>query len=227
MELQDSMSILRSVPLFKEVDARHLRYVAESSRIISLKKDAFLFHKGDPCNGFYIIISGKIKIIFLSADGKEHVVRILTAGNHFAEAVMFIDKPSPASTQAITDSRVLFVAKEALLRCITDNPMFARKMLSGLSFRLHQLITELESITLYSSMQRVIGYLLQNEQPAGSGGHEADVTLPVSKAIIAAHLNLTPETLSRVLHSLSDKGLVRLDGKTIHINNIEKLRAFG
>ncbi|MDX8410916.1 MAG: Crp/Fnr family transcriptional regulator [Mariprofundaceae bacterium] len=226
MSEQEIISTLRGMPLFKMVDDEHLEHLTRHSRILDLEKDAFLFHKGDPCNGLYVIIRGKIKILFLSADGKEHVVRIMSAGDHFAEAIMFIDKPSPASTQAITGSRVLFVAKDAIMQCIEENSLFARKMLAGLSFRLHQLITELESITLYSSMQRVIGYLLQNEQSADAELYEADVTLPVSKAIIAAHLNLTPETLSRVLHSLSEKGLVSLDGKVVHINNIEKLRTF-
>lgn len=227
MSEQEIISTLRGMALFKIIDDEHLAHLASHSRILDLEKDAFLFHKGDPCKGLYVIIRGKIKILFLSADGKEHVVRIMSAGDHFAEAVMFINKPCPASTQAITDSRVLFVAKDAILQCIEENPTFARKMLAGLSFRLHKLISELESITLYSSMQRVIGYLLQNEQSADAEFYEADVTLPVSKAIIAAHLNLTPETLSRVLHSLSEKGLISLDGKVVHINNLEKLRTFG
>lgn len=227
MSEQEIISTLRGLALFKIIDDEHLEYLARHSKILDLEKDAFIFHKGDPCNGLYVIIQGKVKIIFLSADGKEHVVRIASTGDHFAEAVMFIDKPLPAATQTITDARVLFVAKDAVMQCIEESPIFARKMLAGLSFRLHQLISELESITLYSSMQRVIGYLLQNEQPVDTEYHEADVTLPVSKAIIASHLNLTPETLSRVLHSLNEKGLINLDGKVIHISSVEKLRAFG
>lgn len=226
MSEQEIISTLRGTPMFKVIDDESLAHLVRHSKVLDLEKDAFVFHKGDPCNGFYIIMQGKIKIIFLSADGKEHVVRIMSAGDHFAEAIMFIDKPCPASTQAISDAKVLFINKDAILQCIENHPGFARKMLAGLSFRLHKLITELESITLYSSMQRVIGYLLQNEQANGTEKHDVDVTLPVSKAIIAAHLNLTPETLSRVLHNLNESGLITLDGKVIHINNIEKLRAF-
>jgi len=221
-----TLSILSGIPLFREVDEAHLQAVVSGCQEISLGKGSFLFHKGDSCDGFYITIEGHIKVSFLSMEGKEHVVRIMGPGQAFAEAVMFINKPYPANAQAISDARVLYVSKDVVFQCLDDNPAFARRMIAGLSQRLHGLAIELESITLLSSTQRVIGYLLQHEVLQGTSADQADISLPVSKTIIASHLSLTPETLSRILHTLSAECLISVEGKTIHIHDIEKLRSF-
>ncbi len=208
------------------MDKEHLNTIAESARFVELEKGQFLFHKGDYCKGIYVAVKGNIKISFISVEGKEHVMRIVGPGQSFAEAIAFLGKPSPASVQALSAGKVLFIPREVIFRCIEEEPACARSMMAGLSRRLHQLVIEMEAKTLYSGIQRVIGYLLQNQAKVDPGQPRRAVTLPVSKAIIASHLNLTPETLSRILHNLADEGLISMKGKMIHIHDIEKLRSF-
>jgi len=215
---------LRNVPLFGEIGEEHLRYIAEHGRFLTLAKDQFVFHKGDLCKGFFITVQGNVKITFLSLEGKEHVARIVGPGQSFAEAMAFLKKPSPATVQAMTPAKVLFLPSEVVLKCIKENPACTYSMLAGLSRRLHGLMMQLESITLDSSQQRVIGFLLQHNEAVTDEADETEITLEANKSTIAAHLNLTPETLSRILHQLSEQGLISVQGKTIHIHSINKLR---
>jgi len=217
--------VLKTIPLFKNADETYLKRIADQSRFIEMEKGAFVFHKGDPCRGLYISVHGSLKISFISMEGKEHVVRIIGPGQSFAEAVMFLDKPFPASVQAISQAKLLFVPKKAVMQCISEDPGFALGMLAGLSRRIHLLVSEIESLTLDSSQQRVIGYLLQRCAEDTKRGNKA-VDLPANKATIASHLNLAPETLSRVLQQLSENGLISVQGKVIHILDEEKLRQF-
>jgi len=217
--------VLRTIPLFKNADETYLKHIAEQSRFIEMEKGAFVFHKGDPCRGLYISVHGSLKISFISMEGKEHVVRIIGPGQSFAEAVMFLNKPFPASVQAISQAKLLFVPKKAVMQCISEDPGFALGMLAGLSRRIHLLVSEIESLTLASSQQRVIGYLLQRCLEDARHGDKA-IDLPANKATIASHLNLAPETLSRVLQQLSENGLISVEGKVIHILDEEKLRQF-
>jgi CRP-like cAMP-binding protein len=214
--------ILKNVPLFREMDREHLCYIAEHAHYQSLQKDQFVFHKGDTCRGIYIVIKGNIKISFLSMEGKEHVARIVGPGQSFAEAMAFLKKNSPATVQAITAARVLLLPSEVVFKCINESPECAFSMLAGLSRRLHLLVTELESVTLNSSQQRIIGFLLQNHDD--NDGNKTSITLEATKTTIASHLNLTPETFSRILHKLSDEGLISVFNRTIQIHNIKKLR---
>ena len=218
--------IMNTIPLFKEMDKQHIELIANKSQFIDLEKGVFLFHKGDQCNGFYITIQGNIKVSFISKDGKEHVARIIGPGQSFGEAMMFTDKPYPATVQTITPAKVLFIPKNLLFQCIDEDPGCVRGMLAGLSRRVQQLLSRLESLTLDSSQQRVIGYLLQHLEPGSVKNGKKDIELQANKATIALHLNLAPETLSRVLHELCENGLIRVEGKIIHVLDVEKIRNF-
>jgi len=221
-----TIQILRTMPLFKDMNESSLDLIAAKSHFVDLGKGEFLFHKGDKCNGFYMAVQGTIKISFISMEGKEHVGRIVGPGQSFGEAMMFLDKPSPATVQTISSAKVLFIPKNIIFQCITEDIGCARSMLAGMSRRILLLVAELESLTLDSSHQRVIGFLLQQLQPENAKFSKNTVELPANKSTIALLLNLAPETLSRVLNQLSEKGLIQVQGKIIRILDIEKLRNF-
>jgi CRP-like cAMP-binding protein len=99
-----------------------------------------------------------------------------------------------------------------------------RKMLAGMAMRLHQLMTDVESYSLHSGKERIIGYLLR-ELPANTqDATQVTVQLPTNKGIIASRLNLTQEHFSRILHELTDDGLIVVEGRKIHIPSVPNLR---
>jgi CRP-like cAMP-binding protein len=87
-------------------------------------------------------------------------------------------------------------------------------------------VHDVETYSLRSSAQRVVGYLLQQCPQGESGASSFDISLPTSKQVIASRLNLTPETLSRIFHDLSVNGLIGVSGKQITINDVKRLREF-
>ncbi|GAB3554469.1 Crp/Fnr family transcriptional regulator [Noviherbaspirillum agri] len=213
---------LSRLPLFNEIAPAELDKVAASVSEMHVTRGEILFRRGDPCLGFHIVIYGQVKLAFTSADGNEKVVEIIGPGFSFGEAVMFVEKPYVVTAQALADSMLLHVPKSAVFQEIERDPKFARKMLAGLSRRLHGLICDVEAYSLSSGTQRVIGYLLKSETP--SDGDQ--ITLQVSKTVLASRLNLTPEHFSRILHDLAAKQMIQIDGRTITILDIEKLRAY-
>jgi CRP-like cAMP-binding protein len=97
-------------------------------------------------------------------------------------------------------------------------------MIAGLSMRLHHLITDVESYSLHSGRQRIIGYLLRDN--LSNNEKTITVTLPTNKGVIASRLNLTQEHFSRILHELSENGLIIVEGRKIQIPDVEKLRQY-
>ena len=77
-----------------------------------------------------------------------------------------------------------------------------------------------------SSTQRVIGYLLRQDEDPAAASIAYTVTLPTSKTVLASRLNLTPEHFSRILRDLSAAGLVAVEGREVRIVDIEKLRTY-
>ncbi|MCK9285201.1 MAG: Crp/Fnr family transcriptional regulator [Rhodocyclaceae bacterium] len=221
---ENIQKILSHLPLFQALSPQQLAQIALGVRELRLSKGDVLFRRGDPTLGLHVVVFGQVKLAISSAQGNEKVVEIIGPRQSFGEAVMFLERPYPVTAEALVDTLLLHVARENVNDLLTADPSFSRAMLAGLSFRLHSLIQDVESYSMRSSTQRVVGYLLQlcPEDPEA----KVELVLPTSKLVIASRLNLTPETLSRVLHDLSRNQLIEVDGRTIRIPSVRRLREF-
>ncbi len=218
---------LANIPLLRDASPEEIERVATGTRRIYAQKGETLFRRGDPCEGFWILLYGQTKLFATSPQGMEKVIEIVGPGMTFGEAIMFMDMPYIVGAQTLSDSLLLLVAKSTVFAELESNTGFARKMLAGLSRRLHGLIKDVESYSMRSGAERVIGYLMRIDSNEGDDANAATaVTLPASKVTIASRLNLTPEHFSRILHDLSAAGLIEVDGKVIRVPNIQRLRDF-
>jgi CRP/FNR family transcriptional regulator, dissimilatory nitrate respiration regulator len=221
-------ALLADVPLFNGLEAPEIARIARGTREIGAVRGDVLFHTGDVSTGFHLIVYGQVKLAFTSSlsssQGGEKVVDILGPGQTFGEAAMFMDKPYRVYAQTLVDSCLLHISKSVILGELEKDPKLGHKMIAGLSIRLHHLITDVESYSLHSGRQRIIAYLLRDN--LDSDETAITVTLPTSKGIIASRLNLTQEHFSRILHELSENGLIHVKGRRISIPDVEKLRRY-
>jgi CRP/FNR family transcriptional regulator, dissimilatory nitrate respiration regulator len=222
----DIAPILARLPLFQELTPEQLAKLLPACRERRLAKGEMLFQKGDLANGFFVVAFGQIKLVFPSSQGNEKVVEIIGARQSFGEAVMFMNRPYPVLAEALIDSLVLHIASASVFELLERDPLFARRLLAGLSMRLHALVQDVESYSQRSSTQRVIGYLLQHCPQGETCEGALEISLPTTKVVIASRLNLTPETLSRIFHDLSEHKLISVQGKQITIHDMGRLRAF-
>jgi len=225
-------AFISNLSLFKELSDEQCARIAERTRQVRVARGETLFRRGDPAAGTYVVAYGQVKLSFVSSTGVEKVIEILNQGQSFGEAVMFLDVPHVVTAQALSDALLLLVPKETVFENIDRDPGFARRMLAGLSRRLHQLVADVESYSTRSGTERLIGFLLRDcgtmdarencsaAEPEGS----IDIELPVAKGVIASRLNLTQEHLSRILHDLSALGLIEVHGRRIHIRDLDRLR---
>jgi CRP-like cAMP-binding protein len=216
-------AFLANLPIFSEMSAPEIDRIAAATLPHYCEKGQAVFQCGDPCNGFHVVVYGQVKLGFTSPQGVEKVVEIVRPGHTFGEALMFLDKPYIVFAQALADTMLLHVAKHAVLDELGRDAGFARRMLSGLSRRLHGLVRDVEAYTLRSGQERVIGYLLADVADDLSGG-VAQVHLSPGKSVIASRLNMTPEHFSRILHELSAAGLIEVNGRAVRIPDLERLR---
>ena len=174
-----------------------------------------------------MVAEGQIKLALTSARGNEKVVDVISAGQTFGEAVMFMEATHVVFAQALSDAKLLLISKAVLLGELENDPQFACKMLGALSMRLNHLIADVESYSLHSGRQRIIGYLLREHDDSDADEKkELAVRLPTSKGVVASRLNLTQEHFSRILHELSEAGLIVVEGRKITIQDVEKLRGY-
>lgn len=217
-------ALLTHIPLFNGLAPEEITRIARGTREIHANKGEILFHKGDSCNGFHLLVYGQVKLAFTSSQGSEKVVEIIRQGQSFGEAVMFMEKPYIVFAKALTDSLLLHISKAAVFEELQRDHNLCRKMLAGMAMRLHQLMADVESYSLHSGKERIIGYLLRELAETKQNGVNAAVTLPANKGVIASRLNLTQEHFSRILHELTSLGLIIVEGRKIHIPSVARLR---
>ena len=218
---------LSLLPLFSDLSPDELQRLATGCSLKRLQRGELVFRCGDPCDAFHVCVTGQVKLFVLSPAGQEKVIEIIAPGQSFAEALMFTNRPYILSAQALSDGLVLSIAKAAVIGEVERDARFALRMLAGISRRLHGLVHDVEAYALHSGLQRVIGYLLRDQQAEDCvSGEVITVSLPVSKATIASRLSLTPEYFSRVLHELEAAGLIDVDKRDIHILDAKRLASY-
>jgi CRP/FNR family transcriptional regulator, dissimilatory nitrate respiration regulator len=222
----DIPRFLRVLPLFHDLEPAEIDRLARGCHLRRLERGEMVFRVGDPCEGFHVVVTGQVKLFVISPGGQEKVIEIVAPGGSFAEALMFLGKPCLVNAQALADSSLLTVQRQAVMDELARDHRFALRMLAGLSRRLHGLVHDVQAYALQNGVQRVIGYLLRHHGDDDHGDAAVTVSLPVSKATIASRLSLTPEYFSRVLRELEEAGLIEVDKRDIRLLDPKRLAAY-
>ena len=207
---------LRDFPLFSGLSAEDAVLLQRSASLRKFPTGTRIFDDGEPALGFYLVLQGAVKIFKLSPRGQEQIVAVMTAGDSFAEAAVFLGKGYPASAECIQDSKLLFIDREALVRQLAHDPELALRMMAGMAIKLRRLVSMVEDLTLRDARGRLCRYLL---------GLIAPPQLPTSRVVLARLLGLSGETLSRTLRTLKDEGILDISrAGHVKIHSPEALR---
>lgn len=214
---------LQDTYLFAKLDEEQLHRVRAMSRNIALKDGDALFEVGDKAWHFYLVLDGKMKLSRLSLNGDEKVIEVVNARHTFAEALMFQEKPHyPVRATSIGKSELMAFDNGKFLDLLRESVDTCFRVMGDMSLRLRHLIKEIDDLTLQSATGRVAGYLCGKYVFKDQERIEFDLDAP--KGVLASRLSVQPETFSRILHTFSEQGLVRVKGGHIEILNPEGLR---
>ena len=209
------------VPLFEGLPPEQIEDLAMIVTDQTFGKGEAIFSEGEDADGFYVVITGRVKIFKLSADGKEQILHFFGPGEPFGEVPVFTGQHFPASAEVMEESRVFFFPRKSFVDLIKRNPSLALNMLAILSKRLRRFAALIDDLSLKEVPGRLAAYLLYlSDQNKGAKVLE----LAVTKAQLASLLGTIPETLSRILGKLSSQGLIESDGRRIRIMDREGLR---
>ena len=212
----------RSCQLFSGLPSEEVEAIAGFSTVRAVAKDAYLFHEGDPAEGFYVVQRGALNVHRVSAAGKEQVIYVFRAGESLAEAAL-AGSGYPASARALEPTSVVVVPKGPFLALLARRPDLALRMLGSMSQHLRVLVGLVEDLTLKDVETRLLNWLVQR-CPADQAG-PATMKLDSTKRVLAAELATSSETLSRTFAKLRDEKLIEVRGATVRVNDGAKLRA--
>jgi CRP-like cAMP-binding protein len=206
--------------MFARLTEAQLDRVAQHAVRIHLDEGEILFQQSDPADRFYLLLRGQVKLFRLGPSGNEKVIEIVTPLSTFAEALMFLDRPTyPVGAQAMQAAEVISIDAADFARMLRESVETCFLLMGDMSQRLRGLIREIDDLSLSSATCRVAGYLLTQ---AGSDGGTFDLKVP--KQTLASRLSVQPETFSRIVRQLRNQGILTVQGSRVEISDYERLK---
>lgn len=220
-------SFLRRIPVFEDLDPADLAMIDRVTTERRIDRGATVFTEGEPGEGFHFIRSGKVKVIKLAADGREHILNILGPGEVFAEVLLFNDAPYPATVVAVEDSLVGVIRNRELEALLVQQPRLAVHIIRVMSKKLLYIQSKVKTFALADSQAKIaqtLEYLL--ERYGRQTGRGVEVALEINRQDIANMAGTTRETVSRVFRTLKDDGVLEDDERRIIVREPRRLRSY-
>lgn len=223
---QNPLSLLGQLPLLAGLPAQALADLAALARLDNYPPDTTIFNQGDPCDRFWLVRAGRVKIVHLAADGREVILEVISPGEAFGGAVLFLPE-QPATARAMIPAETVSVPSAAYAQLIARYPLVAQRLVRLLGARLQSLIG-LQVLAGERVERRLAHILLKLADRAGRSepGDAVLITLPLTRQDLAEMAGTTLETAIRTMSRFRAQGWVETRrGGFILIHNPQQLRA--
>jgi len=205
--------MLRQSHLGAGLDEKELQSLAAIAQPRRLGQGAMLFLEGDRAAGFFVLLSGRLRIYKAAPGGREYTIHQISPGQMFAEVAIFHGERFPANCAALDDSLVAFFPKDRFIGLIRESPQISLKIIGSLSAFLRDYNRQIENLSLREVPARLASFLLGESLRQ----QRQIVTLDCSKKELARRLGTISETLSRSLRKLRELRLIEVVGDRITI----------
>ena len=214
---------LAGMPILRACEDAVLDVLEEGAQFVRFGSGASVFERGSMPTGLFFVHVGAVRLMSLCPEGRPKVVEIFEPGSMFGEIGVFTGQCYRTWTQAIGASVLIHVPRARMLEAVAMDNALSNRMLTAVCARIQRLVDAISSTASGTASLRVASYLL--EQLERSPRTDACIVLPAPKKAIASLLNLTPETLSRVLRSMVEDGVLTVGGRRIHVRDRSLLAA--
>lgn len=124
--------LLKSIPLFKNLDNDDLELIATHLRKEHYAKDALVFKQGDVGDTLYLVESGRVIVI----GNDDETIAVLGPGSFVGEISLLLAQPRTAALQVTIDAQLLALCKDDFEQLIATRPSIGLEMMRELSQRL-------------------------------------------------------------------------------------------
>ena len=209
--------------LFEHLPENELARIAALARERSFSRNQLIFAKGDSATGMMAVVSGGVRIVSYSADGKEIILRMVGPGEVFGEIALIDGGERTAEARAMEATKLAFLDRDDFLPFLEANPKLCIDLLNVLCQRLRSTSEQLEDFSFLDLRVRLAKCLshLADEKGAAPG---AGVTLSLSQQVLAAMVGTSREAVNKRLREWEEEGLLSLGRGSVTVKDVEALK---
>lgn len=212
-------------PLFDRIPEPQLQQLAAACRPLKRAAGETIILEGDPCEGFFVVTAGLVRVYKIAPDGRERTLHMVRPPHSFAEAALFHTGGYPAFAAALENARLLLVPRGPFLRLLREQPESAVRMFESLSMWMHRLLDQLETETFLNARAKLASYILRELRRRPEAPGSPRIRLAAPKKEIASQLGMAPETFSRAQADLETGGFISVSGRSIEVADPVALEA--
>ena len=188
----------------------YLKSTGPARRVVRYRRGEIVFSQGDAGEDVRYVQKGAVQLSVLSRLGKEAVVGMLAPGDFFGEGVLAGQEVRIETARALTASTVLVIEKEAMVRLLHEEPLFADRFISHMQNRNLRIEADLVDQLFNSSEKRLARTLLLL---ARYGQANPQQTLPkISQETLAAMIGATRSRVNYFMNKFRKLGLIEYNG---------------
>ena len=203
---------LQSIPLFSKLNEAHLAELQSQMHIHQYEKDSIVFYEGDESEYLHILLDGVVRLYKTSPKGTQVHMHNFAAPEIIALFAAFEKIPFPATCEFLGEGTVGLLPLEKIYNCM-ENVDFSISLISSLSKRMKLLADLLHKETIFTTEAKIADLLLNN----------ASIFARLKNNEIASILNMTPETLSRILTKMKKENIIMIKEHVVTILNDDAL----
>lgn len=221
-----AIASLRRCGLFAAVHKPALEAVARLLRRRRFKRNAVIFHQGDPGDSLFIIESGSVKIVLPSSEGGgDAIISTLGPGAFFGELALLDGAARSASAVAIEPTEALVLDWESFDQLLDTQPQFRRAILVGLATELRRLTGHVEELHFLDLFGRLAMRIVRMaEEAAPDIRRDVRLAWPFNQSELAGMIGGARQSTNRLLRGLVEDGLIRFEGDVMVIPDLDALR---
>jgi CRP/FNR family cyclic AMP-dependent transcriptional regulator len=224
MDLSGIVQLFKQVPYFRSLPPGEVRELAARLRQRHYRANDVILRKGDRCEGLCIVLSGRVRTVSTSEQGREQVLKVFGPGRTFADIPVFDDEPNPAEAVAVIESTIVVVPQADVLDLLRRHPDVCLDVLRLFASRLRAYKQVVEDLALRTVVARVARLLVDRARGAPTLVEEpADRSLTYAQDEIAAMVGSVREVVQRALKALEHAGLVEIERGRIYVIDADAL----
>lgn len=200
---------------------KELNTMMQDRKVRTIKKKQIIYYEGDTVSGIYLVLSGKVKTIKLSEDGRELLTGMYGPEEYFGIPSLLLNEPYSETAEALEDTTVCQLPKEMLEELLNRSPDVARQFIQILSNDLLEKEEQLLQLAYHSVRKRMAEVLMRLCKLEKQDG---EISLRISRDNLAAMAGMATETVSRILSDFKDEGLIERKGSQIGILDQHRLQ---